>query len=35
LKGIDGRRMPPPPAAPLTPAQIERFDNWIAEGFPP
>jgi Ferritin-like len=35
LKGIGGRRMPPPPDAPLTAAQIERFDTWIAEGFPP
>jgi Ferritin-like len=35
LKGIGGRPMPPPPDAPLTAAQIERFDTWIAEGFPP
>jgi hypothetical protein len=35
LKGQGGRRMPPPPDAPLTAAQIERFDTWIAEGFPP
>jgi Ferritin-like len=33
LKGIGGRRMPPD--APLTAAHIERFDTWIAEGFPP
>jgi len=35
LKGQGGRRMPPPPDTPLTAAQIERFDTWIAEGFPP
>jgi hypothetical protein len=35
LKGQGGRRMPPPPDTPLTDAQIERFDTWIAEGFPP
>jgi hypothetical protein len=35
LKGQGGRRMPPPPDAPLTAAQIDRFDTWIAEGFPP
>lgn len=35
LKGTGGRRMPPPPDPPLTPAQIELFDTWIAEGFPP
>jgi hypothetical protein len=35
LKGMGGRRMPPPPDPPLTPPQIELFDTWIAEGFPP
>jgi hypothetical protein len=35
LKGLGGRRMPPPPDPPLTPAQIELFDAWITEGFPP
>jgi hypothetical protein len=35
LKGLGGRPMPPPPDTPLTAAQIERFDTWIAEGFPP
>jgi Ferritin-like len=35
LKGIGGRRMPPPPDPPLTPDQIKVFDTWIAEGFPP
>lgn len=35
LKGIGGRRMPPPPDPPLTDAQIELFDRWVAEGFPP
>jgi Ferritin-like len=35
MKGIGGRQMPPPPDPPLTAAQIERFDTWIAEGFPP
>jgi rubrerythrin len=35
LKGQGVRRMPPPPDTPLTDAQIERFDTWIAEGFPP
>ena len=35
LKGLGGRRMPPPPDPPLTPAQIALFDTWIAEGFPP
>jgi hypothetical protein len=35
LKGQGGRRMPPPPGEPLTNAQIQRFDTWIAEGFPP
>jgi hypothetical protein len=35
LRGIGGRRMPPPPHPPLTPAQIELFDAWIADGCPP
>jgi hypothetical protein len=35
LKGVGGRRMPPPPDPPLTPEQMELFDTWIAEGFPP
>jgi hypothetical protein len=30
LKGVGGRRMPPPPDAPLTPAQIELFDSHLA-----
>jgi ferritin-like protein len=35
LKGLGGRRMPPPPDPPLTDAQIALFDRWVAEGFPP
>jgi hypothetical protein len=34
LKGIGGRRMPPPPHDPLTPDQISLFDKWVAEGCP-
>jgi hypothetical protein len=35
LKGIGGRRMPPPPAPPLTADQISLFDTWVSEGTPP
>ena len=35
LKGIDGRRMPPPPDPPLTGDQIKLFDTWVAEGCAP
>jgi hypothetical protein len=35
IKGIGGRRMPPPPDPPLTADQIKLFDTWIAEGSPP
>ena len=34
LKGIGGRRMPPPPDDPLTTDQISLFDRWVAEGCP-
>ena len=34
LKGIGGRRMPPPPDDPLTAEQISLFDKWVAEGCP-
>jgi hypothetical protein len=27
-------RMPPPPDAPLTPAQTALFDKWVTEAFP-
>lgn len=35
IKGIGGRRMPPPPDPPLTDDQIKLFDAWVAEGSPP
>ncbi len=31
---IRGDRMPPPPLAPLTQAEIERVSDWIARGAP-
>jgi len=30
----DGVRMPPPPDAPWTPAQVTIFQQWIADGTP-
>lgn len=35
LKGIGGRRMPPPPDPPMSDEQIRIFHTWIAEGCPP
>jgi hypothetical protein len=35
LKGVGGRRMPPPPDPPLPDDKIKIFDPWMAEGFPP
>ena len=35
LKGVGGRRMPPPPDPPLPDDKIKLFDTWMAEGFPP
>lgn len=34
LKGIGGRRMPPPPDPPLSDQQIELFDSWVQQGCP-
>ncbi len=31
----DGTRMPPPPDAPWTSAQVALFRQWIADGCPP
>jgi hypothetical protein len=34
ISGRDGT-MPPPPLDPLTPAQIQLFTSWVADGCPP
>lgn len=32
---INGGGMPPPPFDPLTLEQIQLFQQWMADGFPP
>jgi hypothetical protein len=35
ISPTDGSQMPPPPLPPLAPADVERFNSWIAEACPP
>ncbi len=35
LKGIGGRVMPPPPAAPWPQTQIDLYQQWIDGGYQP